>query len=35
MSDEQRRTTRDLRAAVIFGIIAATLEFAALLYFFR
>jgi hypothetical protein len=32
---EDRRTRRDLRAALIFGIVAATLELGALLYFFR
>jgi hypothetical protein len=32
---EGRRTRRDLRAALIFGIVAATLELGALLYFFR
>jgi hypothetical protein len=32
---EGRRTRRDLRAALIFGIVAATLEMGALLYFFR
>ncbi|MDB4918005.1 MAG: hypothetical protein JWM95_5649 [Gemmatimonadetes bacterium] len=35
MSDEQRQTTRDIRAAVIFGVVMATLELGALLYFFR
>ena len=34
MMDEQRQTRRDIRAAIIFGIVAATLEFGALLYFF-
>lgn len=33
--DEQKRTARDIRAAVIFGVVAATLELGALLYFFR
>jgi len=33
--DEQRRTARDLRVAIIFGIVAATLELGVLLYFFR
>ena len=32
---EGRRTRRDLRAALIFGVLAATLELGALLYFFR
>ena len=35
MSDDHNRTRRDIRAAVIFGIIAATLEMGVLLYFFR
>lgn len=35
MNDEERQTRRDLRAAIIFGIVAATLELGALLYFFR
>ena len=30
---EQRRTRRNLRRAVIFGVVMATLEMAALLYF--
>ena len=33
--EDQRQTRRDLRAAVIFGVVAATIELAALLYFFR
>ena len=33
--DDQRQTRRDLRAAIIFGIVMATLELGALLYFFR
>ncbi len=36
MTDENyRQTRRDLRAAIIFGIVAASLELGALLYFFR
>jgi hypothetical protein len=35
MKEDPRRTARDLRAAIIFGIVAATLELAVLLYFFR
>ncbi|HUQ46463.1 MAG TPA: hypothetical protein VM033_07425 [Gemmatimonadaceae bacterium] len=27
------RTTRDIRAALVFGVIAATIELAAILYF--
>jgi len=30
---EQRRTRRNLRRVVIFGVVMATLEMAALLYF--
>jgi hypothetical protein len=33
--EDQRQTRRDLRTALIFGIVAATLELAALAYFFR
>jgi hypothetical protein len=33
--EEQRRPRRHLPAALIFGVVAATLEMAALLYFFR
>jgi hypothetical protein len=33
--EDQRQTRRDLRAALIFGVVAATIELAALLYFFR
>jgi hypothetical protein len=35
MKEDHDQTRRDIRAAVIFGIIAATLELGALLYFFR
>jgi hypothetical protein len=35
MSDESEQTRRDIRKALIFGVVAATLEMAALLYFFR
>jgi len=35
MKEDPERTRRDLRAALIFGIVAATLELGALLYFFR
>ena len=35
MTDDQRQARRDIRTAIIFGIVAATLEFGALLYFFR
>lgn len=35
MADDQTPDGRDLRVALIFGIAAATLELAALLYFWR
>ena len=35
MTDEQKRTIRDLKGAIIFGLVAAALELAALVYFFR
>jgi hypothetical protein len=35
VTEDPRRTRRDIRAALIFGIVAATLELGALLYFFR
>jgi hypothetical protein len=35
MTDESKQTRRDIRTALIFGVVAATLEMAALLYFFR
>jgi hypothetical protein len=31
--EDQARTRRDIRAALIFGVVAATLEMAVLLYF--
>jgi hypothetical protein len=31
--EDQAQTRRDIRAALIFGIVAATLEMAAILYF--
>jgi hypothetical protein len=33
--EDHAQTRRDIRAALIFGVIAATLELAALLWFFR
>jgi len=33
--EDQRQTRRDIRAALIFGVVAATIELAALIYFFR
>lgn len=35
LREDERQTRRDLRAALIFGVVAATVELAALLYFFR
>jgi hypothetical protein len=31
--EDQAQTRRDIRAALIFGVVAATLEMAVLLYF--
>jgi hypothetical protein len=33
--EDQQQTRRDIRAAVIFGVVAATIELAVLLYFVR
>jgi hypothetical protein len=35
LKEDQRQTRRDVRAAVIFGVVAATIELTVLLYFFR
>jgi hypothetical protein len=35
LKEDQQRTRRDIRAAVIFGVVAATIELGLLLYFFR
>jgi hypothetical protein len=35
MTEDHEQTRKDIRAAVIFGIIAATIELGVLLYFFR
>jgi hypothetical protein len=35
LEEDQQRTRRDIRAAVIFGVVAATIELGVLLYFFR
>jgi hypothetical protein len=35
MKEDPDRTRKDLRAALIFGIVAATVEIAVLLWFFR
>ena len=33
LKEDERQTRRDLRAALIFGVAAATIELGALLYF--
>ena len=35
MREDQGQTRRDIRAAIIFGVVAATIEMAVLLYFLR
>jgi hypothetical protein len=35
MKEDHERTRRDIRAAVIFGVIAATIEMGVLLWFLR
>lgn len=35
MKEDERQTARDLRAAIIFGVVAASIELGVLLYFFR
>lgn len=35
MREDPNRTRKDIRNAIIFGVVAATLELAALLYFMR
>ncbi len=35
LKEDTRQTTRDIRAAIIFGVIAASIEMAVLVYFFR
>jgi len=35
LEEDERQTRRDLRAALVFGIVAATIELGAILYFFR
>jgi len=35
VQEDERQTRRDLRAALIFGVVAAAIELGALLYFFR
>ena len=34
LKEDERQTRRDLRAALIFGIVAATIELGVILYFF-
>lgn len=33
VKEDERQTRRDLRAALIFGIVAATIEIGVILYF--
>lgn len=33
--EDHRRTARDIRAVIAFGVIAASIEMGLLLYFFR
>ena len=33
--EDQQQTRGDLRAALVFGIVAAAIELGAILYFFR
>ena len=35
MKEDPHQTRRDIRGAIIFGIVAATLELALVLYFMR
>jgi hypothetical protein len=35
VKEDPQRTRRDIRTAFIFGIVAATLELGALIWFFR
>jgi hypothetical protein len=35
IKEDHAQTRRDIRTAVIFGVIAATLELAVILWFFR
>jgi len=34
LKEDERQTRRDLRAAIIFGVVAAAIELGAFLYFF-
>lgn len=33
LPEDERTTKRDIRAALVFGVVAATLELAVILYF--
>ncbi len=35
MKEDTAQTRRDIRAALIFGMVAATIELGVLIYFFR
>ena len=35
MKEDTTQTRRDIRAAVMFGVVAAAIELAVLIYFFR
>jgi hypothetical protein len=35
MKEDTTQTRRDIRSAVIFGVVAAAIELAVLIYFFR
>lgn len=35
MKEDVAQTRRDIRTAVIFGVVAATIELGVLIYFFR
>ena len=35
LKEDGRQTRRDLRAALVFGIVAATIELGVILYFMR
>lgn len=35
VKEDTSQTRRDIRAAIIFGVIAATIELGVLIYFFR
>ena len=35
MKEDERQTRRDIRAAIIFGVVAASIELGVILYFMR